>query len=102
MSNNYYETDGCFCSFNCCLAFINDNVHNAMYSSSKHLLMKMYYDIFNKVEKIVMANKNVTGVVGISGWSFMGSGSNKAILFSNFKDIKEPPRFTGWLFLFSE
>lgn len=44
--NNYYETDGCFCSFNCCLSFIYDNIHNSMYSNSKYLLMKMYSEIF--------------------------------------------------------
>ncbi len=43
---NYYETDGSFCSFNCCLAFIQDNVHNSMYMNSKRLMMKMYSDIF--------------------------------------------------------
>lgn len=46
--NNYYKTDGCFCSFNCCIAFINDNIHNPLYKHSKHLLMKMYVDIFKK------------------------------------------------------
>lgn len=49
--NNYYETDGCFCSFNCCLAFIHDNTHNSLYMNSKHLLMKMYSEIF-KTEKL--------------------------------------------------
>lgn len=55
--NNYYETDGCFCSFNCCLAYINDNTHNSMYMNSKHLLMKMYSEIFetNKLIKIFPA-----------------------------------------------
>ena len=44
--NNYYETDGSFCSFNCCLAFINDNTYDTIYINSSHLLMKMYIDIF--------------------------------------------------------
>ena len=38
----YYETDGVFCSFNCCQAFINDNHHNRTYNMSNSLLMKMY------------------------------------------------------------
>jgi hypothetical protein len=38
----YYETDGVFCSFNCCQAWIDDNKHNRMYDMSAVLLMKMY------------------------------------------------------------
>lgn len=47
IQKNYYETDGCFCSFNCCLSFINDNVHNILYINSNHLLMRMYMDTFS-------------------------------------------------------
>ena len=46
-TNDYYETDGCFCSFNCCMSFINDNKHNILYNKSKNLLIKMYNNIFN-------------------------------------------------------
>jgi len=38
----YYETDGVFCSFNCCKSWINDNKHNRLYDLSLVLLMKMY------------------------------------------------------------
>ena len=38
----YYETDGVFCSFNCCQAWINDNKHNILYNMSSTLLTKMY------------------------------------------------------------
>ncbi len=38
----YFETDGIFCSFNCCLAFINDNAHKSRYRQSKTLLSNMY------------------------------------------------------------
>lgn len=44
--NDYFETDGSFCSFNCCLAFIKDNVHNPLYARSQNLLMKMCLDVF--------------------------------------------------------
>ena len=43
---NYYETDGVFCSFSCCLAFIRDNKKNPIYTDSEHLLRKIYYDFF--------------------------------------------------------
>lgn len=40
--NDYYETDGVFCSFECCLAFIIDNKKkNNMYSESELLLNRI-------------------------------------------------------------
>jgi hypothetical protein len=41
-----YQTEGIFCSFNCCLAYINDYSDKMTYKHSRHLLMKMYIDIF--------------------------------------------------------
>jgi hypothetical protein len=41
----YYETDGVFCSFNCCQSWVNDNKHNRLYDQSTNLLMKMYNNI---------------------------------------------------------
>jgi hypothetical protein len=41
---NYYITDGIFCSFNCVLAFINDNKTNIFYKESPHLLSHLYRD----------------------------------------------------------
>ena len=46
----YYLTDGIFCSFNCCKAFIEDNKHNRMYDQSINLLVKMYYDMFKNIQ----------------------------------------------------
>lgn len=43
----YYETDGAFCSFECCLAFILDNKHNRMYDMSQMLLTKLYNEMNN-------------------------------------------------------
>jgi hypothetical protein len=43
---DYYETDGVFCSFNCMLSFILENKSNTIYSNSKLLLYKLYFDIF--------------------------------------------------------
>lgn len=45
-SGDYYETDGVFCSFNCCMAWINEHKHIRLYDSSKLLLYQMYRDIF--------------------------------------------------------
>ena len=40
----YYETDGVFCSYNCCKAFIDDNKGTYLYHQSNMLLLKMYND----------------------------------------------------------
>lgn len=44
---NFYQTDGIFCSFNCCMAFINcpENKKNPLYRYSETLLLKMFLDI---------------------------------------------------------
>lgn len=47
-NQNYYETDGIFCSFNCALAFAIDNRHNPMYNQSISLLYKLYKDVFGE------------------------------------------------------
>jgi len=41
----YYETDGIFCSFNCCLAYIQSNKTDPLFRFSETLLLKMYNDI---------------------------------------------------------
>ena len=43
--HNYYETDGIFCSFNCCKAFIDDNSNVKLYTNSNMLLTRLYKDI---------------------------------------------------------
>jgi hypothetical protein len=48
---DYYLMDGMFCSFNCCLAFIRDNITCPLYIYSEHYLTKIYYDIFGEHSK---------------------------------------------------
>lgn len=43
-----YMTDGIFCSYNCCVAYIDDNITNPLYSNSKILLIRMYNEMFNQ------------------------------------------------------
>jgi hypothetical protein len=46
---DYFETDGIFCSFNCILAYINDvNVYDIRYRESGGLLYILYKKIFNE------------------------------------------------------
>lgn len=46
--NDYYQTDGIFCSFNCCMAYIQapENKHNSIYRQSESLLLRMYSDFY--------------------------------------------------------
>ena len=53
MEREYYEVDGFFCSFNCCLSFINENKFNSIYKHSKNLLKKIYFDIFKTYPEIL-------------------------------------------------
>lgn len=43
---DFYITDGVFCSFNCCAAFIHDNRSVPMYNYSDNLLRHLYVQIF--------------------------------------------------------
>lgn len=46
--NEYYIVEGIFCSFNCCLAYINDNKKQSSLQHSHFLLQKLYNDITEK------------------------------------------------------
>ena len=54
-NKHYYVTDGIFCSFNCCLAFIKDNWYNKLYSNSEILLNQIYNKLFDNKNKIIKA-----------------------------------------------
>jgi hypothetical protein len=54
---DFYITDGVFCSFNCCLAFILDNHTNPLYTVSENLLTHLYMTVFgNKALPIEAAS----------------------------------------------
>lgn len=50
--NDFFYTDKIFCSFPCCLRFINDHQHKTEYKFSKALLYAMYYKIYGHELKI--------------------------------------------------
>jgi hypothetical protein len=54
---NAYTTDGIFCSFNCCLAHINNNPHNKMYEYSNVLLHQIYFKLFGQDNTIKPASE---------------------------------------------
>ena len=52
-NKDYYETDGIFCSFNCCKAFVKDNKHIKIYDNAELLLNKLYKEMFH-VKNIII------------------------------------------------
>lgn len=46
--DSVYISDGAFCSFNCCMSYIDENIANPLYSKSKMLLIRMYNEMFNR------------------------------------------------------
>lgn len=70
---SYYLTDGIFCSFNCCLAFIESPEirTNPLYRHSSTLLHKLYFDIHDK---------NFTDIIPAPHWRLLQEfGGNLSI-----------------------
>ena len=53
-TNDYYETDGIFCSLNCMWAFILDNKKNPIYADSEYLFTRFMFDVM-KISKVIPA-----------------------------------------------
>lgn len=53
-TNDYYETDGIFCSWNCMWAFILDNKKNPMYADSEYLFTRFMFDVM-KISRVIPA-----------------------------------------------
>jgi hypothetical protein len=51
---SFYITDGVFCSFNCCLAFIHVNHTNPLYYFSENLLSQIYIEIFGDLTQPIV------------------------------------------------
>lgn len=48
IGRDYYITDGIFCSFNCCLAFIHNHHNDPLYRYSENLLTHIYVKTFGE------------------------------------------------------
>lgn len=51
-TNEYFQTMGVYCSFPCCLAFINEHKHVPLYRNSKSLLYSLYFKLYGTKLKI--------------------------------------------------
>lgn len=93
VKNNYYETDGIFCSFNCCLAWIKDNSHNNLYINSSYLLHQIYFEYFGVDHQIYPAPhwRLLTEYGGKMSIEDFRSSFNK-IVYDNEHFIKSIPQ----------
>ena len=103
--NNYYLCDGIFCSFNCCLAFINDNSHKPLYNKSSQFLHEIFYRIFSDSKKGIIAApswrllENYGGTLTIDDFR----DSFNRVEYSNIDNwIKDLPHLRPIGFLFEE
>jgi hypothetical protein len=100
---DYYESDGVFCSFNCCIAFINDNSHNSMYTNSRTLLLKLYSDLYGYFP--------TTGIPPAPHWRLLSVYGGKmsivefrekfnVVTYEVCNKLREIPisKVTGWVF----
>lgn len=67
-NNPYFITDGIFCSFNCCVAFITDNNRNSLYDESYSLLLRMYKSIMGKDVSIIRPAPHWRTLLQYGGW----------------------------------
>ena len=63
-----YISDGIYCSFNCCKAFINDNKHNQLYEFSDMLLVKLFNDIMTQEKNL---NLNKINIIPAPSWRLL-------------------------------
>jgi hypothetical protein len=92
-----YITDGSFCSFNCIIAFVNDNKKNKLYDNSIMLTTKLYNDI-NGTSKIHITPAPHWRLLNEYGGNMniteFRNSFNK-IEFENFGTIKNIPEFNS-------
>ena len=67
-NKDYYSTDGIFCSFNCCKAFIKENKHNKLYENADILLTKLYEDMYNVKNIVINPSPNWRLLIEYGGY----------------------------------
>lgn len=66
-AGGFYYTDGVFCSFNCCMAFIQERVkaNDRNYLNSERLLKKMYLDL---IETNPLGTQSTIDIIPAADW----------------------------------
>jgi hypothetical protein len=95
LEENFFFTDGVFCSFNCIIAFILDNKRNKLYDNSIMLTTKMYNNI-NGTAKISITPAPHWRLLNEYGGNLTITefrNSFNKIEYDNFGTVKNLPEF---------
>lgn len=66
--NDYYETFGAFCSFNCCKAFILENKNNPRFEFSEMFLSRIYSVVRGEEEDNDVATSSSSPILPAPSW----------------------------------
>lgn len=86
IDRDYYITDGIFCSFNCCLAFIQDNHHDPLYRYSENLLSHIHVRTFGEHAQPIIPAPSWR-ILNTYGGSIPIEDYRKNFYKINYKDI---------------
>jgi len=96
VKKEYYVTDGIFCSFNCCLAFIRDKCPSPEYGGSETLLKKMYVRCFSVGSPEITAAPSWRLLREYGGFmtidEFRHSFSTYVYIYTGYKTEKKFPK----------
>lgn len=103
-TEEYYETDGVVCSWNCMAAFIDAHKHDRRYDRSKSLMLKMYNDIMGTTALTIEPASHWTQLIEYGGWKSIvdfRAGFNKAD-YNYHGIVKNLPEFRSIGHLYEE
>lgn len=95
-TKDYFETEGIFCSFNCCKAFIVDNSRNHRYKESGTLLSLLHVKLMDTIPDIIIPADSWQILRKNLGWMDIDTYRNKdqKIYYQITPNVKRPFMFT--------
>jgi len=104
IDKNYYITDGIFCSFNCCMAFLLDNKSSSFYNQSEMLLFKLYHDIFSNYPSLIESAPHWRNLLEYGGYLTIDTFRNNfnKVEYINHGVILNTPKLQSAGILFEE
>ncbi len=104
ISQNFYITDGIFCSFNCTLSYIYDKKHDPLYSLSECLLYKIFDSLYPFSHSIIEPAPSFRLLSEYGGYlsiSKFRENFNK-IIYTDFGTTTNLPSFKSIASLYEE